>query len=226
MDVLEAWPLGQHTDLRDRLLAAYDDPARGYHDVRHLNEVVDNIHLLRDELPRPKMEIAIFPPPHQHAVLLAAWFHDAVYDGDGDLEERSATLAETELGAAGCPADLVTEVARLVRLTAFHRPAPGDARGAVLCDADLAILAADDKRYAEYVTGVRAEYAHLDHAVFRAGRAAVLTDLAGSDRLFHTATGRRLWEDRARANLARELAALDTALDNDSSATAPPESPQ
>lgn len=222
MHVLESWPLGGHTDLRDRLLAAYDDPARGYHDVRHLNEVVDNIHLLRDELPRPEMEIAIFPPPHQHAVLLAAWFHDAVYDRDGDLEERSATLAEAELGAAGCAAELVREVARLVRLTATHRPEPDDPRGAVLCDADLAILASGAARYAEYVAGVRAEYAHRDDAIFRAGRAAVLTELAGSDHLFNTATGRRLWEDRARANLARELEGFD----NGSSATAAPESPR
>jgi predicted metal-dependent HD superfamily phosphohydrolase len=150
-------------------------------------------------------------------VLLAAWFHDAVYDGEGDLEERSAVLAETELEAAGCAEDLVTEVARLVRLTATHRPEPGDRRGAVLCDADLAILAADGARYAEYVAGVRAEYAGLDDATFRAGRAAVLAGLVGSGRLFHTETGRRLWEDRARTNVAREL----TALTQDSAATPP-----
>ena len=222
MDPLETWPLGQRTDLRDRLLAAYADPARGYHDVRHLTEVLDHIQLLGDELPRPEVEIATFPPPHQHAVLLAAWFHDAVYDGGADLEERSALLAESELAAAGCARDLVEEVSRLVRLTATHRPEPGDARGAVLCDADLAILASDETRYAAYVAGVRAEYAHLDEGTFRAGRASVLTGLARRDHLFHTATGRRLWEDRARANLRRELAALD----NDSSATAPREPPR
>jgi len=208
MDLLQSWPLADDRDLRDRLYAAYADPARGYHDVRHLAEVVDNIELLREELPRPQVEIAIWPPAHQHAVLLAAWFHDAVYDREGALEERSAALAESELGAIGCRAELVAEVARLVRLTATHRPGPGDSRGAVLCDADLAILAAGDERYRDYVTGVRAEYAHLDEATFRAGRAAVLADLASSDHLFHTATGRRLWEERARANLARELAGL------------------
>ena len=212
MDLLESWPIGD-VALRDRLLAAYDDPGRGYHDLRHLTEVVDNIQLLRGELPRPPVEAAMWPPPHQHAVLLAAWFHDAVYDRAGDLEERSAVLAEAELRATGCRDDLVAEVARLVRLTASHRPAQGDGRGAVLCDADLAILAADDERYAEYVAGVRAEYAHLDDATFRAGRAAVLADLASSPTLFHTATGRRLWEQRARDNLARELASLSGSRD-------------
>lgn len=208
MELLESWPLADHPDLRDRLLTAYDEPARGYHDRQHLAEVVTHIDLLRGELPRPEVEVALWPPPHLHAVLLAAWYHDAVYDGGGDLEERSAALAEEELRAAGCDPMLVDEVTRLVRLTATHRPAPDDARGAVLCDADLAILAAEPERYAAYVEGVRREYAHLDDATFRAGRAAVLTDLAAGEHLFHTRTGRRLWEERARANLDRELAEL------------------
>jgi predicted metal-dependent HD superfamily phosphohydrolase len=208
VELLESWPLGGAVELRDRLLAAYGDPSRGYHDRQHLAEVVAHLDLLRGELPRPEMEAMQWPPPHLHAVLLAAWFHDAVYDGAGDLEERSAVLAEEELAAAGCAPELVAEVARLVRLTATHRPAPGDARGAVLCDADLAILAVPSERYAEYVRGVRKEYAHVDDTAFRAGRAAVLRELAAADHLFHTRTGRDLWEDAARANLTAELREL------------------
>ena len=209
MELLESWPLGEATvDLRDRLLAAYDDPVRGYHDRRHLAEVVAHVAELRGELPRPDIETMQWPPPHMHAVLLAAWFHDAVYTEARDDEERSAALAEQELTAVGCAEALIAEVARLVRLTVTHRPDPGDARGAVLCDADLAILAAPPERYAEYVAGVRREYAHLDDGTFRAGRAAVLRELAAGDSLFHTATGRELWEDAARANIADELRRL------------------
>jgi predicted metal-dependent HD superfamily phosphohydrolase len=208
VELLESWPLGGAEDLRDRLLAAYDDPSRGYHDRQHLAEVVAHLDVLRGELPRPEIEAMQWPPPHLHAVLLAAWFHDAVYDAGGDLEERSAVLAEQELPAAGCAPDLVAEVARLVRLTASHRPQPDDVRGAVLCDADLAILAAPPERYAEYVRGVRAEHAEVDDTLFRAGRAAVLRELAAGEHVFHTATGRELWEDAARANLAAELRQL------------------
>lgn len=208
MELLESWPLGDATDLRDRLLTAYGDPSRGYHDRQHLTEVVGHLDRLRGELPRAEVEAMQWPPPHLHAVLLAAWFHDAVYDDRGDLEERSAVLAEKELAAAGCAPDLVAEVARLVRLTATHTPEPGDVRGAVLCDADLAILAAPPERYAAYVAGVRREYAHVDDAAFRAGRTEVLRRLSAGDHLFHTGTGRVLWEDAARANLADELSRL------------------
>lgn len=191
------WPLTGADEVRERLLRAYGDPARGYHDLTHLGEVLDAVQRLAAEAQDPE------------AVVLAAWFHDAVYDGAADDEERSAALAETELAAAGAPASRVAEVARLVRLTATHRPAPGDRNGAVLSDADLAILASPPQRYAAYVRGVRREYAALADDDFRRGRAAVLRDLLGAPTLFHTAAGRARWEARARANVRRELAGLD-----------------
>ena len=100
-------------------------------------------------------------------------------------------------------------MARLVRLTATHRPEPDDRDGQVLSDADLAVLAADEERYAGYVAGVRAEYAHVADDDFRRGRAAVLRDLLAKPALFHTAAARDLWEERARANVTRELAGLE-----------------
>jgi len=196
-DLAARWPLPGQDALRDRLLAAYADPARGYHDTTHLQEVLDHVDDLADQ------RTDLLP------LILAVWFHDAVYDAQGDLEERSAHLAGTSLTAAGSEPGLVAEVARLVRLTATHRPEPDDHRGQVLCDADLAILAADRQRYAAYVAGVRKEYAQVEEAAFRRGRAVVLRDLASKPSLFHTARGRELWERTARANLTRELAMLD-----------------
>ena len=140
---------------------------------------------------------------------LAAWFHDAVYDPHrADNEEASAHLAEEVLPGCGVAEDLVASVARLVRLTAAHDPAGDDHDGAVLCDADLAILAAGPERYGEYIADVRAEYAHVDDETFRVGRAAVLEALLGHDALFRTPVGRTTWEERARHNLAAELALL------------------
>ena len=146
------------------------------------------------------------------AVTLAAWFHDAVYDGERDAEERSAVWAEEAL--TGVVEDAVRdEVARLVRLTETHRPDPDDAAGCALSDADLAILASEPGRYAEYVAQVRTEYGHLDDATFRAGRRAALEALASKPSLFHTAHARDAWERTAREQLDRELAGLQ-ALDD------------
>lgn len=191
-------------DVRDLLLQAYADPRRGHHDLRHLAEVLDHLEVLLEELDGDR---EVDPT----AVRLAAWFHDAIYDGATDDEERSARLAESELPAAGVDAAMVEEVARLVRLTATHDPDAGDVAGAVLSDADLAVLAADADRYAEYVAGVRREYAYVPETEFRAGRAEVLRQLLAAPALFRTAAGRRRWEQRARANVEAELAELGLA---------------
>ena len=188
------WPLGDDlTDVRDELVAAYAT-GRGYHDTRHLAEVLDRL----EELGEAGEEF------DHEAVTLAAWFHDAVYDGRAEAEERSAQWALQAL--AGRP--VASEVARLVRLTESHLPADDDANGCVLSDADLAILAATPERYAEYTADVRREYAHVPEDLFRAGRAAVLRDLLAKRSLFHTAHAREHWEARARANVEAELTVL------------------
>jgi predicted metal-dependent HD superfamily phosphohydrolase len=186
----DTWPADRPTGLRDALAAAYADPGRGYHDTLHLQEVLERI----AEIGRAGVAF------DGDAVVLAAWFHDAVHDGEPGDEERSAQWAERELTGA-----LGAEVARLVRMTEHHRPADDDVNGAVLSDADLGILAASPQRYADYVATVRREYAQYDDATFAAGRAAVLRDLLAKPHLFHTAHARAAWEDRARANVEREL---------------------
>ncbi len=178
-------------------MAAYADPKRGYHDVQHLTEVVERL----DEL------AAAGAAFDEVAVLLAAWFHDAVYDGERDAEERSAAWAEHALPGL-VDAATVAEVARLVRLTESHRPDDADANGCALSDADLGILAAPQDRYDAYAAAVRAEYGHLTDEVFTAGRADVLRDLVAKPRLFHTAYAAAHWEQPARSNVERELSAL------------------
>jgi predicted metal-dependent HD superfamily phosphohydrolase len=90
-------------------------------------------------------------------------------------------------------------------MTARHRPDDGDANGAALSDADLAILAAPPDRYHEYVVDVRREYAAVAEDAWRGGRAAVLRELQDKPVLFHTPYARRHWEEAARGNLTREL---------------------
>ena len=199
MDLASRWPLPGALGLRDTLLAAYAETFRGYHDQRHLREVLDHL----DEL-----------APHtaydRRAVILAAWFHDGVYDGRAEPEERSARWAQATLPAAGITSRTITEVTRLVRLTEHHRPQPGDVNGESLCDADLAILASGPERYAEYAADVRREYAHIPQSEFAQARARVLRHLVAKPSVFHTAFAIATWEEAARANIARELAHLES----------------
>ncbi|WP_412077237.1 hypothetical protein ACLF6K_20665 [Streptomyces xanthophaeus] len=181
----------------DRLLTAWAEPQRRYHTTAHLTDVLLRIDLLEQYAADPA------------AVRLAAWFHDAVYRPDrSENEERSAALAERALPELGVDPARTAEVARLVRLTVTHDPAPGDTNGEVLCDADLAVLAGAPEAYAAYAAAVRAEYGFVPDDAFRTGRAAVLRQLLDLPRLFRTPYAVTQWEAPARANLAAELDSL------------------
>ncbi|MEV2216500.1 hypothetical protein AB0H86_34635 [Streptomyces sp. NPDC050997] len=183
----------------DNLLARWQEPQRRYHTLTHLTAVLDHIDVLEQHAADPDV------------VRLAAWFHDAVYFPDrSENEERSARLAERALPEAGVSAEKTAEVARLVRLTVTHDPADDDRDGQVLCDADLAILAAPPAAYAAYTAAVREEYGFVPPAAFRDGRAAILRQLLDLPALFRTPYGRAQWEATARYNLSAELEMLST----------------
>ncbi|MFD2758636.1 DUF4031 domain-containing protein [Gulosibacter faecalis] len=191
-------------DAGERLLARWAEPHRGYHSVEHLHEVLLHLDLL-----------ATCGEPLPREALLAAWFHDAVYDGrPGEDERRSADLARDELSALGELPAVTDAVHRLILSTDPGVPPdtvlePGDAHAAaMLGDADLAILAAPTERYDEYVRGVRREYAHVADDAFVEARLAVLQELLDRRELFGTSAASKLWDQRARTNLATEIRLL------------------
>ena len=75
---------------------------------------------------------------------------------------------------------------------------------------------------------VRAEYAHLSDEEFTAGRIAVLERLLALPQLYRLPVLAERWNERARANLAAELAVLrrragwDAGQDPASGPAAPP----
>ncbi|WP_194924547.1 HD domain-containing protein [Catenulispora pinisilvae] len=190
----------ESTRLGEGLVARWAEPHRRYHTLDHLTRVLDGV----DEFGDFADDVA--------AVQFAAWFHDAVYDGgtaSADNEELSAQLAEAELPALGVPEARIAEVARLVRLTKGHAVADGDRNGAVLCDADLAVLGGDAAAYGAYAEAIRQEYAEVPDELFRPGRAAVLRGLLELPELFRTPVAVQRYDVRARANLSAEIAALE-----------------
>jgi predicted metal-dependent HD superfamily phosphohydrolase len=205
MELLGGWvrhtrrlaPTIDRTDLEAAgldLLARYDEPHRCYHDKRHLGEVVAAVALLAEHA----RDLSV--------VMLAAWWHDAVYvAGAGDNEEASARLATATLAAWDADPERVARVGDLVRMTAGHDPSADDPDAQVLSDADLAVLASPPNRYATYATDVRTEYAAVPDDAFRAGRARILGSLLAADRIYRTPSAHERWEAAARANVEAEV---------------------
>jgi predicted metal-dependent HD superfamily phosphohydrolase len=189
--------LPSHPEIGEDLLRRYAEPHRRYHTSEHLADVLARI----DELASGNEDL--------YLVRLAAWFHDAVYAipaGQVSNEEASARLAIRTLSRVGLEQEDLTQVARLVRLTETHVPGTRDPEGELLCDADLAILAAEPAAYDRYVAQIREEYAGLPEEEFLAGRLRVLSALADRE-LFRTGKGHRLTA-AARVNLEREMQGL------------------
>jgi predicted metal-dependent HD superfamily phosphohydrolase len=181
------------------LLGRWSEPQRHYHTVAHLTAVLDVV------------DRHAGLAPHPERVRLAAWMHDAVYDPRalGDANERdSAEFAAGLLTTLGVPEEVAAEVARLVGLTAGHATGDDDPDGELLCDADLAVLAGDGQQYAAYTAAVRREYAHVSDDDFAAGRGQVLKALLELPTIYRLEALRAAWEERARANLAREQSEL------------------
>jgi predicted metal-dependent HD superfamily phosphohydrolase len=179
------------------LLARWAQPHRHYHNLDHLTAVLDIV----DAHAEFADDIAV--------VRLALFAHDAIYDPRAtDNEEASAQLSAQLLARCSVPAPAIAEIQRLVRLTAGHYVASDDRNGALLADADLAVLARPWPAYAAYADAIRAEYAHVPDDLFRTGRARVLSGLLALPSLYRVPALRDRWEEPARANIARELALL------------------
>jgi predicted metal-dependent HD superfamily phosphohydrolase len=196
----EAWALlvGDSPTSRTEwaaVIEAWSQPHRRYHDLAHLAAVLGLVGALPG---------ATDPD----AVRLAAWYHDVVYEPErSDNEQVSAARARAGLRGL-VPDARVDEVERLVLLTAGHDPAPDDANGAVLCDADLAVLAGPPEAYAAYASAVREEYGHLPDDEFTTGRIAVLEHLLALPALYRTPEAAARWAEPAAANLTAELSLL------------------
>jgi predicted metal-dependent HD superfamily phosphohydrolase len=178
---------------RDDLIAAYAAPNRHYHNLAHIEDCLDKLARVGD-LSTAEREI----------LTEAIWWHDVVYDPTrSDNEELSAQLAEQHVAA-----HLREEVGRLIRLTRTHQVEPADKLGEILISIDLSILAAEPSRYDTYAAAIRKEYAHVPDDAYRAGRTEVLRRFAVRPMIFPDAAFAQACEQKARDNLARELASL------------------
>ena len=188
----------------EELVDRWREPHRVYHSTLHLAVALDALDAIAAGV--QLSERAVW------RARLALWFHDAVHDGVAQRdEERSAALVGELLGplaGAEVTNQDVDEIARLVLVTADHDPAPDDVVGALVSDADLAVLGGTPAVYTRYTRQVRAEYCDVPDALFRSGRSQVLRTLLDGGPLFRTGPGAARWQPAADANLRTELATL------------------
>ncbi|MBD7917254.1 hypothetical protein H9657_03045 [Cellulomonas sp. Sa3CUA2] len=198
-------PVEQVRRTAEDLLERWTRPERHFHNLRHLVDVLARVDELDEEAHHPEL------------VRLAAWYHGAVFDSaerkayanrGGEDEAASAVLAREQLTGLGVPETQAQRVADLVSALIRHSPDVRDSDCAVLCDADLAMLATEPQRYKAYLQDVRAEYAHLPVADYVRARLRILHKLLARPSLFVSPLAQP-WEEPARQNVSAELQRLE-----------------
>lgn len=170
------------------VLEAYSQPGRGYHNLEHLEEVLQWV----DQVPLGERE--------KQRLSLALFYHDAVYDGKrNDNEQASAEWCRRDLGERA-------EVELI--LDTRHSAQPTSPLGLWMVDIDLAVLGAERSRFDRYEKGVRQEYSWVPWFLFRRKRKQILLQFLERPKLYFTEFFRQRLEASARANLQRAVAAL------------------
>ena len=183
------------------LVARYGEDGRYYHNLCHIQNLLETVATLREQA------------QNYEAIQLAVWFHDAIYKmqlgaDEPSNEERSAHYAGEILTKMQLPADIVALVQQLIRATQITPTPPDDVDFHILLDADLAILAAVPEVYDQYARAIRQEYAFVPEEGYRNGRVLILQSFLDRDRIYCTAIMYQHYEQAARQNIEREIAAL------------------
>ncbi|MFJ2620913.1 DUF4031 domain-containing protein [Glutamicibacter sp. NPDC087344] len=197
-----AQTLPTEPQLGQELLGLWAQGHRRYHDRVHLLSVLEALDWLAKDQSDAQERMLL---------QLAAWFHDAVYEGTSEDETRSAILARERLTGVLNPA-AVAKVSELVLLTAGHSPGANDKLGRILCDADLEVLARPQPAYQRYAQAIYQEYAHFPRPALATGRIKVLGSLLEKKNIYSTAQGITRWEAAARSNVGAEVKTLHTWL--------------
>ena len=181
----------------------YDAPGRAYHNAAHLDNLLGHFHDVRPLLlSRDAVEVAIY-------------YHDIVYDpqsGDNEWESMAQMVADL---AGTMEAEIIRDAAVLIEATVKHE-LPEEADPSVISDCayfldmDLSILGASNDVFDAYEAGIREEYSFVPEDQYCEARVQILERFLNRQRLYFTDYFSSRYEARARLNVMRSLAALDS----------------
>ena len=192
------------SDVFDNLDRRYREPHRRYHNWGHIDRLIDLFDAHLDEcFDRLATELAI-------------WFHDAIYlPGNPNNEAESGRLLRGQAHRSMIDPVCVESAAILIDATRhesnklIHYPHP-DVR--LLKDLDLSILGSDSATYDNYANAITFEYSKLPPRKFTSGRVRVLERILEEAHIYSNGFFMTAYEERARANLRREIEALKERL--------------
>jgi predicted metal-dependent HD superfamily phosphohydrolase len=194
--MMKSLSLPENRDSYIRLVDAYSEKHRQYHNVSHLCSVLERLDEV-EHLTENKYEIA-----------LALWFHDAVYKPFSKSNESdSADWARKFLAENDMTVQAQERVRQLVMATS-HSSVPKSDDEKLIVDIDLSILGRAEDHYVQFEAGVRCEYRKVPSCIYARSRKAVLREFLQRDRIYSSEPFYEALERQARKNLQGELSRL------------------
>ena len=170
---------------------AYSKKSRHYHNLTHLKEMIVSFEKYRDQLQNP------------NEILFSIFYHDFVY---------SASKKDNELKSAEYALAILSENINLNKQLVFDAICATQQHQQNeiedinwLIDFDLKILAKDWDDYKIYFEQIRKEYRIYPDFLYKPGRAKALKHFLENEFIFQTEEFRNLYEEKARANIEKEI---------------------
>lgn len=181
------------------ILPAHSEKGRHYHNLNHLEHLLRSIDAERNA------------DHDYHTLVFTTFYHDIVYYPlKKDNEQKSAKVAAINLAELNVPSDIIEKVTAIINATANHMliSEKESTTMQLFLDADLGILGADRARYVQYIDEIRQEYRIIPAILYNPGRRKILEGFLKEAHLFRTASFRKQYEEKARANIQFEIDSL------------------
>lgn len=183
-------------EIPQSVMDAYNEPHRKYHNREHIESILAKIPMFQDAYG--------FDDYRVHMLTAIAWYHDAVYVPGSDHNEEDSM----ELWFEHCPDSSILKgaIGTAILDTETHSN-PYSFWSAIFMDLDLADMGTD--AYVENSYKIREEFKDFSDLQWLAGRKKFLHDFLARPFIYHTSLGYKLWEDKARLNMEKELSFLE-----------------
>jgi predicted metal-dependent HD superfamily phosphohydrolase len=173
---------------------AYSHKSRHYHNLTHINDMIECYETYFDKLQNP------------NEILFSIFYHDYIYKG---------SKKDNELKSAEYALSILSENIQLNKQLVFDAICATQLHQQNmiedinwLIDFDLKILARDWNGYQIYFEQIRNEYSIYPDFLYKPGRAKALKHFLEHEFIFQTSLFRDLYEEKARLNIEKEIKIL------------------
>lgn len=176
----------------DALVLCYEEKHRHYHNLEHVQYLIDQINEL--ELIRRDRLILIY----------TAFYHDVIYTpGSTQNEVKSSEFAINQLTQLKVDVSIIRSVERSILATSNHKS--DNTLTQLFLDIDLSILAASAVRYKKYSKAIKMENIAFPACLYQFNRKRFIQKTLKKSQIFLTDLYLSRYELLARKNLINEL---------------------